>query len=256
MPTVTAGIEMTTFSDETVMRYVDGELDEETSALLEAQLATDADLNRRLEMFAETRLAAQEALRPMLDEPVPEQLQASVEAMVAKAKGSSAGQSAPIGKARLFSPANDWMRLAAAACIAAVLGVAAGLMLGGREPASGLQIAGIENEELAAALRSVPSGDEKTLDSGAFKAISSFKDSQQALCREFELAMANDSRVSSVACVEAGKWKLRFAVNLPGNDRDYAPASSSEALDAYLAGIDAGAPLSATEEKAALDGLR
>ncbi|WP_054311729.1 hypothetical protein [Mesorhizobium sp. 1M-11] len=249
---------MTTFSDETVMRYVDGELDEETSALLEAELATDADLNRRLEMFAETRLAAQEALRPMLDEPVPEQLQASVEAMVAKAKGSPAGQSAPIGntKARLFSPANDWVRVAAAACIAAVLGVAAGLMLGGREPASGLQIAGIENEELATALGSVPSGDEKTLDSGAFKAVSSFRDSQQALCREFELAIANDSRVSSVACVDAGKWKLRFAVNLPGNDQDYAPASSSEALDAYLAGINAGAPLSAAEEKAALDGLR
>lgn len=256
MPTVTAGIEMTTFSDETVMRYVDGELDEETSALLEAELATDADLNRRLEMFAETRLAAQEALRPMLDEPVPEQLRTSVEAMVAKAKGVPASQSAPIGKARLFSPANDWMRLAAAACIAAVLGVAAGLMLGGREPASGLRIAGIENEELAAALGSVPSGDGKTLDSGAFKAIASFRDSQQALCREFELAMANDSRVSSVACVEAGKWKLRFAVNLPGNDQDYAPASSSEALDAYLAGIDAGAPLSAEEEKAALAGLR
>lgn len=258
MPTVMAGIEMTTFSDETVMRYVDGELDEETSARLEAELATDADLNRRLEMFAETRLAAQEALRPALDEPVPEQLQASVEAMVAKAKASPADQSVPAGtgKARLFSPANDWMRLAAAACIAAVLGIAAGLMFGDREPASGLQIAGIEDGPLAAALRSVPSGDEKTLDSGTFKAIASFKDSQQALCREFELAMANNSRVSSVACVEAGEWKLRFAVNLPGNDQGYAPASSSEVLDAYLAGIDAGAPLSAAEEKAALDGLR
>jgi len=258
MPTVTAGIEMTTFSDETVMRYVDGELDEETSALLEAELATDADLNRRLEMFAETRMAAQEALRPMLDEPVPEQLRASVEAMVAKAKAPPADQSAPIGtgKARLLSPANDWIRLAAAACIAAVLGVVAGMMLGDREPTNGLQIADIGDGSLAAALRSVPTGSEKALDGGAFKAIASFRDNRQALCREFEVAMAGNSRVTSVACVEAGQWKLRFAVSLPGNDQGYAPASSSETLDAYLAAINAGAPLGAAEEKAALEGIR
>ncbi len=80
---------MAAFSDETVMRYVDGELDDEASAELEAALATDPDLSRRIELFAETRLAAQDAMRPMLAEPVPETLKSAVETMVAKAKAEA-----------------------------------------------------------------------------------------------------------------------------------------------------------------------
>lgn len=251
---------MTIFSDETVMRYVDGELDEETSARLEAELATDAELSRRLEMFAETRLGAQEALQPLLDEPVPEHLRASVEAMVARAKASPEQQPPRIGtgKPRLFSPANDWVRMAAAASIAAVLGVATGMTVGDRKPADTLQIAGAGSGPLVVALRSIPTGGETALDGGAsrFKAIASFRDTQQTLCREFELTVPSSSKVTSVACVEAGQWKLRFAVNLPDSGQSYAPASSSETLDAYLAAIHAGAPLGAAEEKAALDGLR
>ncbi|TIN32241.1 MAG: anti-sigma factor, partial [Mesorhizobium sp.] len=36
----------------------------------------------------------------------------------------------------------------------------------------------------------------------------------------------------------------------------YAPASSTEALDAYLSAIEAGAPMSAEEEVKALDEIR
>ena len=252
---------MAAFSDETVMRYVDGELDDETSAQVEAALANDPELSRRIELFAETRLAAQEAMRRMLDEPVPDALKGAVEAMVAKAKAAPdptlATWRVGSGRPHIVSPANDWMRLAAAACIAGVLGVGAGMLVGGETEPGGLRIANVDADAVATGLRSIPTGSETTLAGAAtrFKAIATFRDSRQALCREFELDLADRSTVTSVACSVDGNWVVRFAVNAPAGDDGYAPASSSEALEAYLAAINAGAPLSETEEKQALDQL-
>ena len=251
---------MTAFSDETVMRYVDGELDDETSARVEAALAADPELSRRVEMFAETRLAAQHALAPMLDEPLPAALKDAVEAMVAKAKaepGLPPTRHAGSGRPRVFSPANDWIRLAAAACVAGVLGVAVGFMAGGNSEPNGLRIASVDTKAVTAALQTVPSGSETTLTGEAtrFKAIASFRDSQQALCREFEVDMADRSTVTSVACSVGETWVVRFAVSAPAGSDGYAPASSSEALEAYLAAINAGAPLSEADEKEALQKL-
>ena len=59
----------------------------------------------------------------------------------------------------------------------------------------------------------------------------------------------------AVACNAAGEWLISFAVSAPGDAGGYAPASSTEALDAYLSAIEAGEPLSAEEEAAALAGL-
>jgi hypothetical protein len=146
--------------------------------------------------------------------------------------------------------------VAAAACIAGIIGAGAGLMAGGNALPEGLQIADVGREPLTAALNEVASGDEATLrgESARFRAIASFRDAAQNLCREFELDMASGSTLVSVACRDAD-WVVRFAVTTAGNDGGYAPASSSEALEAYLTAIQAGSPLSDTEEKAALKKL-
>ena len=60
----------TEFSDEILMAFADGELDEETMRRVEAALETDDELMARIAMFMETRAAASEALKPVLDEPV------------------------------------------------------------------------------------------------------------------------------------------------------------------------------------------
>ena len=70
-----------TFSDEILMRFADGELDEATAARLERALAADDALMVRLALFTETRAASKAALQPLLDEPVPEKLRAAVEAI-------------------------------------------------------------------------------------------------------------------------------------------------------------------------------
>jgi anti-sigma factor RsiW len=253
---------MATYSDETVMRYVDGELDDTASADIEAALATDAQLAGRVALFAETRRAAQDAMRPALEEPVPPQLRNAIEAMAAKAV---AGRDAPTSSMppqksagrRLLVPANDWVRVAAAACVAAIFGGIAGYLAGGNPAPTGLSVADVDRAELAAALLSVPSGGESALAVGGsrFKAIASFRDQNEALCREFEIDLPDRSAVTSVACRKGNDWAVRFAVRADGNDAGYAPASSSETLDAYLTAIGAGQPLTAEEELRALHNL-
>ena len=60
----------------------------------------------------------------------------------------------------------------------------------------------------------------------------------------------------SVACRSGDEWRVSFAVVAPGDAGGYAPASSAEALDAYLSAIEAGEPLSAEDEAEALAEVR
>jgi hypothetical protein len=103
----------------------------------------------------------------------------------------------------------------------------------------------------------VPAGQEIALAAGGrFRAIATFRDDNGDLCREFELDSADRSTVVSVACNTAGEWRVSFAVTAPGDAGGYAPASSTEALDAYLRAIEAGEPLTSEEEAEALSETR
>ena len=62
------------FTDETVMAYVDGELEPETRAALEATMATDADLVRRVASCRALTARLRGAFEPVMREPVPEAL--------------------------------------------------------------------------------------------------------------------------------------------------------------------------------------
>ena len=86
--------------------------------------------------------------------------------------------------------------------------------------------------------------------------IASFRDVDDQLCREFEIDRPDRTTFVSVACRAGGTWSVQFTVAAASqNDSGYAPASSLEALDAYLQAVGAGEPLSEAAEKAALDGL-
>ncbi len=188
------GDEMAGFSDEMLMRFADGELDEETSARLEAAVAADDALAARLAVFVQTRLAAGDALRPLLDEPVPAALRQSVQSMIDRQRRRPVEASSHrSGVKRLFSPAIGWPQLAAAASIAAVLGGLGGFKFAEQfRPMAPLQLAGLDMSSLGPALDTVPTGQETQLDgtSQRFKAIATFRDSAKAVCREFEVDMA------------------------------------------------------------------
>ncbi|RUU10369.1 anti-sigma factor [Mesorhizobium sp. M6A.T.Ca.TU.002.02.2.1] len=213
-------------------------------------------------MFIETRAQAQAALKPLLDEPVPEKLVAAVEQMVeAKRASEKAASVLPFGGGRMAGPPSrsQWL-LPIAASLAAVVGALAGYWAAGTNERAqgGLWVAGVIRPALGQALETVESGKEIKLAgiSDRFRAIATFRNNSQDLCREFEVDSQDRSTVMSVACRSGDEWRVSFAVVAPGDAGGYAPASSAEALDAYLSAIEAGAPMSAEEEVKALTEVR
>ena len=252
-----------TFSDEMLMRFADGELDPATAARIEQAMETNDSLVARVAAFIETRAQAQAALKPLLDEPVPEKLVTAVEQMIeAKRAGDKPGtaQVLPFGSGRVAArPTPRWM-LPIAASLAAVIGGLAGYWAANTDERAqgGLWVAGVIRPALGEALATVESGKEIRLAgiSDRFRAIATFRNEAGDLCREFEVDLADRSTVMSVACRSGDEWRVSFAVVAPGDAGGYAPASSTEALDAYLSAIEAGAPMSAEEELQALAEVR
>ena len=58
----------------------------------------------------------------------------------------------------------------------------------------------------------------------------------------------------NIACHQPHGWDMRFAVATGGAD-DYVPVSGLEALDAWLNASEAGEPMGAEDEQAALSQL-
>ncbi|QIA23328.1 anti-sigma factor [Mesorhizobium sp. AA22] len=252
-----------TFSDEILMRFADGELDPETVARIEQAMEIDDRLVTRVAMFIDTRAQAQAALKPLLDEPVPEKLVAAVEQMIeARRAVEKAASVLPFGGGRIAAPPSrsHWRLPIAASLAAAVVGALTGYWAAGTNERrqGGLWVAGVIRPALAQALETVESGKEIRLSgiSDRFRAIATFRNNSQDLCREFEVDSQDRSTVVSVACRSGDEWRVSFAVVAPGDAGGYAPASSTEALDAYLSAIEAGAPMSAEEEVQALTEVR
>ncbi|HTV67539.1 MAG TPA: anti-sigma factor [Rhizobiaceae bacterium] len=247
-----------TFSDEILMRFADGELDEATAARLEQALAADDALMARFALFTETRAASKAALQPLLDEPVPEKLRAAVEDMVARKKAADAAANVVAFPAGGASRHVTWRLPLAASLVAALVGAAAGFWIAGPSgtpSGAGVQIAGLNDSAISGALASVASGDETSIGADRFRAIATFRDSDQSICREFEIDTKDRDTVIAVACHVDRAWKVNFAVVAPSADGGYAPASSTEALEAYLAAIDAAEPMAPDAETEALRAL-
>ena len=256
------------FSDTTLRAYADGELDAETRIEIERALPLDTALAARVDMFARTRQAASDAFKPHLDAPVPDALASSIAKMIERQEGATepanGAVAEPTDNVIAFDrkPRFSMLRfdLALAASIALVAGGLVGYLasdFGDVSPSNGILTADLTDPSLPGALGSVASGDETDLEGGnRFRAIASFRDEAGSFCREFEIDYTDTSSVVSVACQTDEQWRVRFTVAAASADGGYAPASSLEALDAYLLAIGAGAPLSEDDERMMLDGLR
>jgi anti-sigma factor RsiW len=257
------------FDDETLMAFADGELDEEIAAAVERAMETNDDLTRRVARFLHIRVEVKEALRPLLEEPVPERLSQSVRRMIDDAKRHgvpSDDSEVPPRVVRLRANDNrvpsllqrSWITPLAASLVAIACGVGGYLAgIGTQDPQGGLEVAGLNSQALTETLRRLPSGEETVLadSNDRIRMVASFRDESGAFCREFEVDSANRSTVISVACLSNDAWAVNFAVVAPAGDGGYAPASSMEALDSYLAASGAHEPLSREDEAAALRSL-
>lgn len=240
------------FDDEILMAFADGELDEAQSQALEEALATDDVLAERLAVFLDSRRLVGDALKPLIDEPVPEALLVSVRRMAEDAQRAA---DKPQDNVIAFQPrqqpaaapaARRWLMPLAASVVAAITGVI-GFSVGRMGPP-----AANSGAEIASALDREASGKDVALDASGkvLHVIATFRDERGDVCREYEVKEPA-GRTLTIACRQQGGWTTRLALTAPTAD-GYVPAASQETIDAYLASIQAGAPLSAEEERSAL----
>lgn len=259
--------------DEVLMAYADRELGAAEAKAVEEALARDPELARRLVLFHRTRADARSAFGEALAEPVPPELVANVKAMVAEHQRVSEGRGRPAGKPVPRRPTSRWLgwgttrpALPLAASLAALAIGVAGYLAGHFTAAPAgpgdiaVAIGNVEAPELAAALSQMPGGEEWRLTPNRgeplVRMVASFRDAAGTLCREFELHGAEAPATLAVACRPGPVWTIGFAVTMPPAGDGYAPASATEALDAYLQSIGGNETLSQAEEQAALRVLK
>lgn len=250
------------FTDEELMAYADGELEEARATELDLALAESAVLADRLALFINTRAVAKEAWTPALEEPVPAHLVEHARALAAQSQEAPATDDTVVAfpqKPKAPEAMPVW-RLPLAAGLALAVGLGAGLTLA-PVPNTGLgsiEIAALSDARITTALNTLPSGEDAVLDNGTRIApIATFFDGAETLCREFEFDRADGMTIVSVACQRNGQWDVQMAVAAAAaSETGYAPASSLDVLDAYLTANEAGPPLEPDAEAAALDALR
>ena len=235
-----------TFDDETVMAYVDGELEPPARAALEAALAGDPQLALRVEAQRALRARLQRACASVLDEPVPERL-------LSAARGARAPATVlPLVRAPQPVPRWSWPQWSAIAA-SLVVGTLFGplLLRSSAGPVTArdgrLLAAGALAQALSQQLASTQAPD------AAVRIGLSFRSRDGAYCRSFLLPAP--SPLAGVACREPDAWRLQvLAAAAPGAAASgYRPAAAAmpaavtQAVDALIA----GEPLDAAAEAAA-----
>lgn len=229
------------FSDETLMAFADGVLDEPQFSRVAEALEHDEDLATRLEALVTGSALARRGFDELLA-PVSPELEAAVRETL------KAADRKPFWK---FSWSN-WLYPAGAFAAAAVAIVVAipslGLLHTSSTPSSLAELGG---QEVAAVLDTLPSGDTATLASGTvINPIATFTNGEEQVCREFEIEGASSYLV--VSCRTGSDWSVQLAFATAEQDANYRPASGLDALDAYLQSSGAGEPLTGDDEMAAL----
>ncbi|WP_243368192.1 anti-sigma factor family protein [Microvirga solisilvae] len=232
------------FSDEILMAFADGELDEAVSASVEQAMAVDPMIARRISEFLRSRRLARSAYSAQAAFDVPPQLLAAVQAQVDRFDAE---------RKHTSPTARKWnFGLALAASLAA-LAIGTGGYFVGREAHQSPPhdaMAYLSAPEVNSALNETLSGQERDLPFGKFRAISTFRTADGALCREFKLQTPQGAS-DTVACHSSG-WKIAFAV-AAAESGAYVPSDGADLMANYLQSAGAGEPLLGTDETEALN---
>lgn len=220
-------------ADESLIRYLDGELDPEARATIDTALKEDPALNARLRRLRDSSEQVRTAFAATLDEPVPERL-------VAEAAGGQViafPRRTPPPGARLW-----WSRAAIAASV--LVGVFIGQSTGRPMVGSDLSTRGA----LTSALNDQPSSDTGS----RVRVALSFRSSEGPYCRAFSLAK---ERTAGLACRTPTGWRVRMmAPDTGAASGEYRMAASAlpAPVLALAQSLASGPALDARGERAAI----
>lgn len=220
-------------SDEMLIAYLDGELDEADMATVDAALGEDPTLVDRLEAHAALADRVRAAYAPVVDEPVP--------AALANLVQPAAANVVSFPERRKPLPNYAWWGAMAATLVVAV-------MLFGRELTAGGPIGAgmMARGDLAKALTVQASNDSK----GEVAIGLTFKDQSGRYCRTFAA-----NRMAGLACREGEGWQVEVAARqatAPGTEFRQAASATPAPVLTRVDELIAGEALDAEQEKKAL----
>lgn len=252
---------MADVTDETLMAYADGLLDDDASARVVAAISSDPDLQRRLEPFVVTGPDMASLFNESLMQPVPARLIATVlwqDSPVARRRPET--WTARLG-AQIQAMLSPSRLVFAAACAASVLVGVAIAPLMDRDVTLVAQGGAIKaGGALAVALETSRSGIAVSTQGIVAKPVLSFR-GHDGWCREYQLGLDGGGNFSGVACRDAsGAWIISAHAPMQAasgsgthsvrpSSAQKAPAVVDGAIDKLMA---ADAPATVEEEATAL----
>lgn len=262
------------FTDEMLMAYVDGELDAAERDRLEQALEQDEGLRSRLNVYQETGRELSGLFSQPMDEPVPPHLLELVRSAKIEPPKQSPAEHAASPLSRFLSailPASPRGAMAMASIATFAIGLSIGVLLQGSGPEGvGTHTALLEVQdnqvwargELKTALETLVSGhilkatDEDQVELTVAPLIT-FKDKADRFCREYAVGGSPEAAATGIACRDSqGQWiveaHLAHTEPNPGSD-EFLPASGgASSLEALMAGMISGEPLTLDDEEASI----
>jgi hypothetical protein len=227
--------------DETLLAFLDGELEPARAAAVEAAVATDSALASRLEAHRRLGARLRRAFDPVLKEAVPERLTSASRgeaSVIDQAEARALRQGVKTG-------GRDWRAVGAIAA-ALVVSVAVGQAFLTSRPASVIERDGrlIASGDLARALDTQLAGDGGRV----VRVQLTFRNREGAICRGFTGATAD-----GVACRQDGRWTLKaLFAGEKTTSGDYRMASAGDPhVMQVVDDMIADEPLGAAQERAA-----
>jgi hypothetical protein len=232
-------------TDDILMAYADGELDEATRVQVALALTQDPSLSERVQQHRRLRAQLSDAFAPVLDESIPDRLRSAVNSPVhtdTKVVELDSFRQTKNPKRQWAWP--QWSAIAASL----LLGVLVGRMVD-RTNESSLVASGdylVASGTLAQALDNKLSNEE-----GEQLIGMSFRSTDGEYCRSF--TSRGEASVAGLACRLDDAWRVRVLSQTSSDETPYRTAGSA-LPPAVLAEIDAamsGEPFTIEEEKVA-----
>lgn len=237
---------MSTLDEETLLAYVDGQLDPARAAEVEARLADDPEARETVRVFRESAALLHGRFDAPLHQPIPERLLATLRDTPAGGDETRDDDKVVSLTKRRRPVTFSAPTLAMAAGLALVIGFGGGYLtlgLPGGDPDAAF---------LQQVLDGTASGVTVNTADAQLTPMATFRTTDGRYCREYE--KLTDRASTGIACRDAdGRWQpqIEVAQTLLGRsgDAQYAPASGPDIDPLAEAGLALGAERSLTPEQ-------
>ena len=213
--------------------WLDGELDGDAAARVEARVAADPELAEQAAAHRALMTTLRGAFDPVMSAPVPDRIASPpIDLAAARDRRAARGRGIP-----------QWAALAATLALGLGLGAVVGGRGGQQAPVT---IEGGHMVAAAALGRALDTQLASSQNGAATRIGVSFRDQQGALCRSFEGAEG-----SGLACRDDEQWRIEGLFGASSAQGDYRMAAGSDPqLAELIAARIAGEPLDAAAERA------